>query len=139
LEITKELKEKLLSAKSAEDVKTILGQDTSEKEVFELWQEIEAHKAVPDLQEVDDDELEAVAGGADRNWATQGCISTASSDKKCSSYDYCSFWDTTYEHYLPCVDGKYSHDWDQPYNVMVEHGVYQKYHSCKKCGKMDTC
>ena len=139
MEITKELKEKLLTANSMEEVKAMLGFQASEKEASEFWKEIEAHKGAPDIQKVDDEELEAVSGGADRDWATQGCLSTASSDQKCPTYDYCTFWDTTYDNYLPCVDGKYSHDWDAPYKEMIDRGWYQQYHRCKKCGKTAAC
>ena len=57
MEITKELKEKLLKANSEEEVKALLG-GSAEGKTSEFWQEIEAHHGALGLEKVDDDELE---------------------------------------------------------------------------------
>ena len=76
MEITKELKEKLLKADSEEEVKALLGEEIKEEEAAAIWREIEALKAAPELEKVDDDELEAVNGGADRDYLKDGCSSS---------------------------------------------------------------
>ena len=63
MEITKELKKKLLGADSEEEVKTLLGESVKEEDVTKIWKEIEALKAAPGFEKMDDDELEAVNGG----------------------------------------------------------------------------
>lgn len=44
------------------------------------------------------DELEAVSGGADRDWPKDGCAATVEYDSWCGSNDYCNRWDVTYRH-----------------------------------------
>jgi ribosomal protein S27E len=98
LEITKELKKKLLGANSEEEVKALVGDAVKEEDVTKIWKEIEAHKAAPDLEKVDDEELEAVSGGADRDWLTDGCAATVEPKSWCDSNDSCIWWDVTYDH-----------------------------------------
>ena len=72
LNITKELKAKLLAAKSEEEVTELLkadGQETPPEVAARLWEEIKKGKA-QDGRELSLDELDAVSGGADRNWVT---------------------------------------------------------------------
>ena len=59
MEITKELKEKLLNANSEEEVKALLGDQATEAECSRAWREIQ--KAA--MEAVDDDELASVSGG----------------------------------------------------------------------------
>ena len=63
MEITKELKEKLLKADSEEEVSALLGEEAAEEEKARIWHEIQKNRH-SDLENVDDDELEAVSGGA---------------------------------------------------------------------------
>ncbi len=64
MEITKELKEKLLNANSEEEVKALLGAQAPEEEAARVWHEIKKNRAPGEtLEAVDDDELEAVSGG----------------------------------------------------------------------------
>ena len=63
MEITKELKEKLLCANSKEEVKALLGEGAAEEETARIWHEIRKNRNPSDLESVDDDELEAVSGG----------------------------------------------------------------------------
>ncbi len=63
MEITKELKEKLLNANSEEEVKALLGEEITEEEAAVLFQEIQKRKEADDLKALDDGNLENVAGG----------------------------------------------------------------------------
>ena len=63
MEITKELKEKLLTANSEEEVKALLGEEITEEEAAVLFQEIQKRKEADDLKALDDGNLENVAGG----------------------------------------------------------------------------
>ena len=63
MEITKELKEKILNANSEEEVKALLGDEITEKEAAVLFQEIRKRKESDDLKALDDGNLEDVAGG----------------------------------------------------------------------------
>ena len=63
MEITKELKEKLLNANSEEEVKALLGEEITEEEAAVLFQEIQKRKEADDLKALDDGNLEDVAGG----------------------------------------------------------------------------
>ena len=63
MEITKELREKLLTANSEEEVKALLGDEVTEEEAAVLFQEIRKRKEADDLKALDDDNLEDVAGG----------------------------------------------------------------------------
>ena len=63
MEITKELKEKLLNANSEEEIKALLGEEITEEEAAVLFQEIRKRKESDDLKALDDGNLEDVAGG----------------------------------------------------------------------------
>ncbi len=63
MEITKELKEKLLNANSEEEIKALLGEEITEEEAAVLFQEIRKRKEADDLKTLDDGNLENVAGG----------------------------------------------------------------------------
>ena len=63
MEITKELKEKILNANSEEEVKALLGDEVTEEEAAVLFQEIQKRKEADDLKALDDGNLEDVAGG----------------------------------------------------------------------------
>ena len=63
MEITKELKEKLLNANSEEEIKALLGEEITEEEAAVLFQEIQKRKEADDLKALDDGNLEDVAGG----------------------------------------------------------------------------
>ncbi len=63
MEITKELKEKILNANSEEEVKALLGDEVTEEEAAVLFQEIQKRKESDDLKALDDGNLEGVAGG----------------------------------------------------------------------------
>ena len=63
MEITKELKEKLLNADSEEEVKALLGEEVTEEEAALLFGEIRKRKEADDLKALEDGNLEDVAGG----------------------------------------------------------------------------
>ena len=56
-----------MKANSEEEVKALLDGQASEEKAHHIWQEIEAHRPAEGLEAVDDGELEAVSGGADRD------------------------------------------------------------------------
>lgn len=65
INVTNELKEKLLAAKSAEEAAGLLretGQDVGPEQLPQLWVEIERLKELAD-RTLSRDEMEAVAGG----------------------------------------------------------------------------
>ena len=98
INMTNELRAKLLSANSVEEVDQFVkadGQEITAEEASELWKEIEAHKKDAELSI---DELESVSGGADRDWLKQGCAATVEAGSRCRSNDFCSWIDVTYDH-----------------------------------------
>ena len=99
LNITNELKAKLLAAKSAEEVTELLktdGQEITPEDAARLWEEI-SRRRNQDGSELSPDELEAVSGGSDRDWLSDGCAATVDPDSLCWSDDYCIFIDVTYD------------------------------------------
>ena len=63
MENPKELKEKLLTANSEEEIKALLGDEITEEEAAVLFKEIRKRKEADDLKALDDDNLEDVAAG----------------------------------------------------------------------------
>ena len=131
MEIAKELKVKLLKANSEEEVKALLGDAVKEEEAAAIWKEIEALKAAPDLKKMDDDELEVVSGGADRDYLKDGCLSSTN-DSWCWVSDNCTRMWTTYSNYDPCSKGG-NHEWVKT----VHRGLFGEWNGvsmkCRKC------
>ena len=133
LNLTSELKSKLLKAESAEEAAALLRPSgVDDALATQIWNELCAHRGDKELSL---DELEAVSGGADRNWATQGCAATVEYGSWCDSNDYCSIWDVTYDNpplgsKCPnCGTSLYrSYEIDYPYMREVA------YKRCKNCG-----
>ena len=116
-----ELKERLLQAESLEDAKTIL-KDEPEDVAEQILKEFETHR-LGGSRKLDIDELDAVSGGADRDWVKDRCAATCEPGSWCGSNDYCVIWDVTYDNFwATCPDGS-QHDWDL-------NGGYV----CLKCG-----
>ena len=116
-----ELKERLLQAESLEDVKDILkGEPSNVAE--RITKEFEAHR-MDSSRKLDIDELEAVSGGADRDWTKDGCAATCESGSWCGTNDFCEIWDVTYSNFwATCPDGT-PHQWDDgPGYVCVKCG-----------------
>ena len=135
MEITREMRARLIRAKDLEEVRVLLGPDETEEEIEQAWQEIEAHPAGK-LEDVDDDELEAVSGGADRDWEKDGCSASVEDGSWCGSDDKCKIWDVTYDNFDPCPKGG-RHDWKLLYTATGLIGAKKcdKY-ECQKCQKL---
>ena len=101
LNITNELKAKLLAAKSAEEVTELLkadGQEITPEDAARLWEEISRHRN-QDGSELSPDELEAISGGVDRDWLTDGCAATVEPGSDCWGTDGgCSVHNIEYKH-----------------------------------------
>ena len=96
----------------------------------------EASSGTPkaDSSQLSVDELEAVSGGADRNWVTEGCAATVEYGSWCGSNDRCVVRDVTYSfeptsHLCPnCGKHMYLQN-------TIQHGCeYEEQHRCKFCG-----
>ena len=95
LNITGELKTKLLTAKSAGEAAALLKDAGVDAPMAtQIWNELCAHRGDKELSL---DELEAVSGGADRNWVKDGCAATVEPGSRCGSNDACWKWDVTYD------------------------------------------
>ncbi len=98
--ITCEILAELLKAQNAGQVLDILtrnGQECSAEDAEQIWKEIE-HRKVDYKEEISLDEFEAVSGGADRDYKTQGCAATVEVHNSwCGSNDFCMIWDVTYD------------------------------------------
>ena len=96
--ITKDLKAKLLAAKSEEEVTELLkanGREITAEDAARLWDEITG-KREADGKELSLDELEAVSGG--RDYETEGCAATVEPDSWCWSDDECFLDEVFYQH-----------------------------------------
>ena len=113
-------REQLLQARSLEDVQNILeGEPSNVAE--RISKEFELHRF--GSKKLDIDELDAVSGGADRDWTKDGCAATCEGGSWCGSNDWCEIWDVTYTNFwATCPDGS-QHEWDR-------NGGYV----CVKCG-----
>ena len=92
-----ELKKMTLAAASAEEVMEIMkaaGEEITAEEAAQLFEKVQAKKTGKELSL---DEMEAVSGGADRNWVTDGCAATVEYGSRCDSNDKCIYWDVTYD------------------------------------------
>ena len=95
LNLTSELKSKLLKAESAEEAAALLRPSgVDDALATQIWNELCAHRGDKELSL---DELEAVSGGADRNWVKDGCAATVEPGSRCGSNDACWKWDVTYD------------------------------------------
>ena len=125
MEITKELKEKILNANSEEEVKAILGDEATPEEAAFIWEKLQAKKAEGELEAVDDDELEAVSGG-DRE-AVDG------HEIGCSTW----FWyknDNEVKVKI-CPNGSKEKGWYHDWDISYPNDWYTRY-ECKKCGEV---
>ena len=130
-DITNEMREKLLSAKSVEDIAALLKEaDIDETQAERLWAELE-QKREADGGKLSLDELEAVSGGK-RNWVTDGCAATVEPGSLCWSNDVCF---TVEEHYdNGPVHKKCPTCGIYLYSVVREEGdKHPIYYVCKKC------
>ena len=93
-----------------------------------MWKEIEALKAAPGFEKMDDDELEAVNGGM--LWCLFG--GEYASDGKevgCLAFSYRDWAEAKYD---ICPESKDGHDWEEVRRFNVADLRYQEI-QCKKC------
>ena len=102
--INSNLRGKLSQASSLEDVKSILKGHPA-PDAKRVWAEIENHRSLRS-EKLDLDELDAVSGGADRDWVKDGCAATCEFSSWCWSNDRCLSFDITYDSFwVKCPDG----------------------------------
>lgn len=138
INITKELKAKLLTAQSAGEAAAMVkadGQQITPEETIHLWEEIKKGRE-QDGRRLSVEELEAVSGGGEhRNWVTDGCAATVEYGSWCSSNDRCYNWDVTYEcrptdTLCPnCGQHMYLHN-----RICLGGSKYDEQYRCKFCG-----
>ena len=134
-----EQKSKLMLAESIDEIKDIItkaGGEISTEDAEHLWNEIK-HVKESRGQEIDDDEMDAVAGGADRDWVKDGCAATCEPGSWCGSNDKCLSWSVTYDNFWKtCPDGT-PHEWKYLWGKEAEGLAYYvgvEAKVCKKCG-----
>ena len=137
MNITDELKAKLLTAKSAEEVAEIIkadGQEISPEDAAHIWKEISDHRKEDKTLSLD--ELEAVSGGFDRDWITEDCAATVEPLSWCDTNDACFYWDVTYSSWPQderCPNcGIYLYRKEDPFVAYYKSKAVR--HICKKCG-----
>ena len=137
--MTNEQRTKLQGAKSLEEVKDILcvmeGDDQEFiEEAEQVWKELESHRNEGDA-ELDLDELEAVSGGADRDWVTDGCAATCEGDSWCMSNDFCFCSQVTYDRFNDRCNG--NHDLVFTGTQLTHHitRIRYKIYKCNRCGR----
>ena len=120
--IDNELKAKLVEAKNLDEVKDLL-EDSPDLDAEAIYREIQKHRS--DKNELlDIEELDAVSGGADRDWVKDGCAATCEAGSWCGSNDYCMIWDVTYDNFwATCPDG-HPHEFKSEFKKDV----------CVRCG-----
>ena len=92
-----ELKAKLLAAKSEEELAVLLKDtDVDKPAAKRIWAEL-TNKREAGGKELSLDELEAINGGADRDFLKDGCAATMEPGSWCNSNDCCYYWDVTYD------------------------------------------
>ena len=97
------MKSRLLGAENAEQAADILkeaGQTVTAEKAAQLFEKAQARKKDKELSP---DELEAVSGGADRDWLKEGCAATVEAGSWCGTNDNCVWIDVQYDH-IPVKD-----------------------------------
>ena len=146
INITNELKAKLLAAQSAEEVTELVkadGQEITAEKAAHFWEEIKKLRE-QDGKELSLDELEAVSGGS-RNYLTEGCAATVEPDSDCWGTDGgCWVINIDYSNWpdnLQCPKcGRYVHKVRDIYSYgnNSEHNLPRgSYHVCE-CPKCST-
>ena len=103
--ISNEMKQKLKAAETVEEVKELL-KDGPDLDPVRVYEEISKHRHA-DAEKLDLEELDAVSGGADRDWVKDGCAATVEIGSWCWSNDHCVAFDVTYDNlWATCPDGK---------------------------------
>ena len=139
-EFSDELRSKFLRARSAEEAAELLKADgQAEVDAARVWDELTRRREADGLT-LSPDELEAVSGGYDRDWLTEGCAATVQYGSWCGSNDNCIFFSVTYEHAqsqytCPYCKIRLYHDKDLVDADLGEGRSYNKTtYKCKNCG-----
>ena len=98
-DLSSELIAKLLKAQNREEMATLLKAAGVDSELAEQIMAELIRKREADGRELSPDELDAVSGGKDRNWLTDGCAATVEAGSWCDTDDACGYWDVTYDNY----------------------------------------
>lgn len=89
IEVNAELRAKLLKAKGAEEMASVLeeaGQQATEKEIERLAAEVQ-YASEHDGEQLSLNELDAVSGGSSRNYTKDGCVATVEYNSDCWGED----------------------------------------------------
>ena len=108
--IDQKLKAKLTEVNSLKDVEALVS-GYPELNPNQIWREIESHRSSKS-EKLDLNELDAVSGGADRDWVKDGCAATCEPLSWCGSNDYCVIWDITYDNFWATCPDRHPHEWD---------------------------
>ena len=96
----KEVVELVKDLRTLDEVKNALANAGEEFVDVDAGRVYEALKRKLEKNEkLDLDELDAVAGGYDRNWWVDGCAATCESDSWCWSNDWCNSFEVTYQEF----------------------------------------
>ena len=117
-----ELKERLGQVHSLEEAKEILA-DRPDLDAKRIYGEIENHRSNRN-ERLDLEELDAVSGGADRDWKKDGCAATCEPASWCGTNDQCLIFDVTYDNFWVCCPDGHDH-------------VF-KSHVCQRCGFVEA-
>ena len=135
ISLSDEQKNRLLQARSAEEVAALLREAGVDVQLTErLWAEL-THKREADSEELSPDELEAVSGGASaRDYIRRGCAATVEPGSDCWGVDGgCVLVHYEYEH-MPnaycekCGGPCYV---EESYNPLLQ--KHRRYTVCRNC------
>ncbi len=130
MEITKELREKLLTANSEEEVKALLGDQATEEEKAKVWNEIQRKRSQENLEAADDDELEAVNGGL---CIFNGEYASDGKEVGCLANDYTD-WSEANKYCCPNNEaGGWKHEFVFDQAFFNDRHVRVIKYKCKKC------
>ena len=129
-----ELITKLRKAASKAEVAELLKAEGQDETLAErIWKELGA-KREQDGQALSLDELEAISGGADRDWLEDGCAATVEPGSTCSSNDACWYWDVEYAHEPKEICQRCGGYMYKEYRYTVLGSTVDHY-KCNKCGR----
>ena len=116
------IRQRLAEVKDLEEVKDVL-KDFPDLNPEQVYREVESHRSNMS-ERLDLDELDAVSGGADRDWKKDGCAATCEPSSWCGSNDQCFVFDVTYDNFWVCCPDGHDH-------------VFHK-HVCTRCGYVEA-
>ena len=143
MKISDELKAKLLTAKSEDEVAELVkadGQESTTEEIALIWDEIIKLKA-QDGKELSTDELEAITGGHSllevNDWSKLGCAATVEEGSSCASNDACQLFYYTYDNFTErCpADPRMPHQLEGDIIVNWKNTPNTRRRQCTRCSK----